>query len=86
MEWTEQKDVLLAQEVLLCEPFQHRVGSKERGSVWRQIATNLNTHPGFTVSQRAVRDRTASSRKKPKNENVKLEMELASPLKIQSLI
>ncbi|CAH3118513.1 unnamed protein product [Porites lobata] len=56
MEWTEQKDVMLAREILLCEPFKYRAGSKERGSVWSQIATNLNTHPGFTVSQRAVRD------------------------------
>ena len=57
MEWTEQKDVMLSREILLCEPFKYRAGSKERGSVWSQIATNLNTHPGFTVSQRAVRDR-----------------------------
>ena len=57
MEWTEQKDVMLAREILLCEPFKYRAGSKERGSVWSQIATNLNTHSGFTVSQRAVSDR-----------------------------
>ena len=66
MEWTEQKDVMLAREILLCEPFQYRVGSKERGSVWSQIATNLNTHPGFTVSQRAVRDRYGILEKKAK--------------------
>ena len=32
MEWTEQKDVLLVKEVLLCEPFKFKAGSKERGS------------------------------------------------------
>ena len=57
MEWTEQKHVMVAQEILLCEPFKYRAGSRERGSVWSQIVTNLNTHPGFTASQRAVRDR-----------------------------
>ncbi|CAH3178981.1 unnamed protein product [Porites evermanni] len=66
MEWTEQKDVMLAREILLCEPFKYRAGSKERGSVWSQIATNLNTHPGFTVSQRAVRDRFGILEKKAK--------------------
>ena len=86
MEWTEQKDVMLAREILLCEHFQYRVGSKERGSVWSQIATNLNTHPRFTVSQRAARDRYGILEKKPKNENVKLKTELASPLKTESLI
>lgn len=57
---------MLAREILLCEPFQHNVGSKERGSVWSQIATNLNTHPGFTVSQRAVTDRYSILKKSQK--------------------
>ena len=66
MEWTEQKDVMLAREILLGEPFKYRAGSKERGSAWSQIANNLNTHPGFTVSQRAVRDRFGILEKKAK--------------------
>jgi len=73
MGWTEQKDVMLAREILLCEPFQYRVGSKERGSVWSQIATNLNTHPGFTVSQRAVRDRYSTLEKKAKKRKREIE-------------
>ena len=73
MEWTEQKDVMLAREILLCEPFQYRVGSKERGSVWTQIATNLKTHPGFTVSQRAVRDRYGILEKKAKKRKREIE-------------
>ena len=73
MEWTEQKDVMLAREILLCEPFRHRAGSKERGSVWSQIATNLNSHPGFTVSQRAVRDRYSILEKKAKKRKREIE-------------
>ncbi|PFX20111.1 hypothetical protein AWC38_SpisGene15445 [Stylophora pistillata] len=38
----------------------------ERGSTWSQIAQNLNIHPGFTVSQRAVRDRYGILEKKAK--------------------
>ena len=65
---------MLAREILLFEPFQHRVqGSKDRGSVWSQIATNLNTHPGFTVSQRAVRDRYSILEKKAKKREIENE-------------
>ena len=73
MEWTEQKDVMLAREILLCEPFKYRAGSKERGSAWSQIAGNLNTHPGFTVSQRAVRDRFGILEKKAKKRKREIE-------------
>ena len=66
MEWTEQKDVMLAREILLGDPFKYRAGSKERGSAWSQIGNNLNTHPGFTVSQRAVKDRFGILEKKAK--------------------
>ena len=75
MEWTQQKDVMLAREMLLCEPFQYRVGSKECGSVWSQVATNLNTHPGFTVSQRAVRDPYGILEKKAKKRKREIENE-----------
>ncbi|KAL9976892.1 hypothetical protein ACROYT_G014233 [Oculina patagonica] len=73
MEWTEQKELKLAQEILLCEPFKFRAGSKERGSVWTQIANNLNTHPGFTVSQRAVRDHYTILEKKAKKRKREIE-------------
>ena len=64
---------MLAREILFCEPFQYRVGSKQRGSVWSQIATTLNTHPGFTVSQRAVRDRYSILEKKAKKRKREIE-------------
>ena len=73
MGWTEQKDVMLAREILLGEPFKYRAGSKERGSVWSQIANNLNTHPGFTVSQRVVRDRFGILEKKAKKRKREIE-------------
>ena len=74
MEWTEQKDVMLAREIFLGEPFKYRAGSKERGSAWSQIANNLNTHPGFTVSmQRAVRDRFGILEKKVKKRKREIE-------------
>ena len=54
MEWTVQKDSMLVRDILKCEPFKFKAGSKERGSARSQIAQNLNTYPGFTVSQRTV--------------------------------
>lgn len=84
MEWTEQKDMMLAREILLCEPFKCRAGSKERGSAWSQIANNLNTHPGFTVSQRAVRDRFGILKKKAKKQ--KLEIENGTGISLEEII
>lgn len=59
MEWSEQHDLALCQEVLVMDPFQFPYRSKERGDVWNQIATNLNAsdHPKFKVNKRSVRDR-----------------------------
>ena len=51
----------------------YRAGSKERGSVLSQIATNLNTRSGFTVSQRAVRDRFGILEKKAKKRKREIE-------------
>ena len=62
-----------AREILLCEPFEYTAGSKECGSVWSKIATNLNPHPGFTVSQRAVRDRFGILEKKAKKRRREIE-------------
>lgn len=41
--------------------------------MWSQIANNLNTHPGFTVSQRAVRDRFGILEKKAKKRKLEIE-------------
>ena len=58
MRWTDEHDILLLREVLLCEPYKHEHGSTERGRVWEQIAETLNQiqQPVFRVSQRSVRD------------------------------
>ena len=50
MEWIVQKDSMLVRDILICEPFKFKAGSKERGSARSQIAQNLNTYLGFTVS------------------------------------
>ena len=64
---------MLVGEILLCEPFKFKAGSKERGSAWIQMAQNRNTHPGFTVSQGAVRDRHGIPEKKAKKRLRKIE-------------
>jgi len=56
MEWTDKKDLLLLHEILLLEPFKHKPGSKQQGSLWTRVSKNLvNSHPGFSVTQRAKR-------------------------------
>ena len=60
--WDESKDKILIREVQLQQPFLERVGSKEAGLKWTEIANSLNAHPLFKEcsslrDQRSVRDR-----------------------------
>ena len=59
MEWTEDHDHSLCQEILALEPFKARKGSIARGQIWDQIASNLNSLeiPSFKVNKRPVRER-----------------------------
>ena len=41
MEWSDKHDLVLCQEVLVLEPYQHPYRSNERGDVWNQIAVNM---------------------------------------------
>ena len=65
--WKQTHEDFLLKEVLVVEPHQFRIGSKERGAAWTTIANNL-TQLGMKVTQRAVRERfdkilTSSSKK-----------------------
>jgi len=57
MEWSDQHDVLLAREVLLCEPYQFKPRTVERGKIWQTIADHLNEIPDlkFRVTKRSTR-------------------------------
>ena len=59
MDWTEDHDVILCREVIVCDIFQHKPGSRERGSTLEKIASSLNQleMPWFKVDQRSLRDR-----------------------------
>ena len=63
MVWNNEKDELLCREVLLLEPYQFKVRSRERGNVWKNIADALNRisteNIYFRVDARAVRERCA---------------------------
>ena len=43
MECSDKHDLVLCQEVLVMEPYQHPYRSKERGDIWNQIAVNMKT-------------------------------------------
>ena len=43
MEWTEDHDHSLCQDILSLEPFKAKEGSIARGQIWDQIASNLNS-------------------------------------------
>ena len=59
MEWTEDHDHSLSQEILALEGFKAKKGSIERGQIWDQIASNLKSLeiPRFKVTKRSVRER-----------------------------
>lgn len=54
--WKQTHEDFLLREILVVEPHQFRVGSKERGAAWTTIANNL-TELGMKVIHRAVRER-----------------------------
>ena len=58
MEWTNNHDLALAREVLLLEPYRHKMRTIERGKVWQTIADNLNSHATlrFLVTKKSVRE------------------------------
>ena len=49
--WKQAHEDFLLREVLVVEPHQFRVGSKERGTAWTAIASNL-TELGMKVTQK----------------------------------
>ena len=59
MEWTEDHDHSLCQEILALEPFKAKKGSIASGQIWDQIASSLNSLeiPRFKVTKRSVRER-----------------------------
>ena len=59
MEWTEQHENWLCQEILVLEPFKAKKGNIAWGQTWDKIAINLNSleHPQMQ-SDEAICQRT----------------------------
>ena len=57
--WTKEHDILFCRELLVTEPYAHKVRSVERAIAWEQIASSLNSiqAPKFRVTTRSVRGR-----------------------------
>ena len=55
--WKRHHNILILKEVLSLEPHRFKKGSKERGQIWNQLASNLNgiPDPGLNTTQRGVR-------------------------------
>ncbi len=59
MKWTPEHDLELVKEMLAERPFDYPKGSREIGTVWKKIVSNLNAKKEiqFNVNTiRAVRD------------------------------
>ncbi|PFX26563.1 hypothetical protein AWC38_SpisGene8770 [Stylophora pistillata] len=60
MEWTEEHDNCMCQEILVLESFKYKKGSISRGQIWEEIANNLKNGLKllrFKVSKHAVGER-----------------------------
>ena len=61
MEWKEQHDNCLCQEILVLEPFKYKNESISRGQIWEKNCIQSERAglkiPRFKVSKRAVRER-----------------------------
>ena len=60
MEWTEQNDTCLCQEILVLKQFKAKKGSNiARGQIWDKTVNNLNSlrYPQFRVMKWSVRER-----------------------------
>eukprot|EP00794_Sanderia_malayensis_P001420 gene1420-1572_t len=77
--WTKGHDLLLLREMLLQEPWKCKCGSPERGNIWENISSALNSvkETSFKVSQRSVRDRYGLLEKRLKKKRPDLSAQLA---------
>ena len=59
MIWIEDHEILFCREVRLCNLYQYKDGSTERGQCLDRIAESLSAVPTiwFKVDQRALRDK-----------------------------
>ena len=43
MEWPEDQNLALVQEIVITKPYRFKARTTERRNVWQQIAGNLNS-------------------------------------------
>ena len=70
MEWTQECDLLLLQEIVVSQPYKFKPSTRDRGQVWEGITARLNATELFhdrLRNKRAVRDRYQLLSKKFKN-------------------
>lgn len=74
--WNEAKSTLLLRELYSSEPFLYKVGSKEAGQKWTEVAEKLNCYSLFRDmprDQRSVREQFNKLLKDYKNKKNKEE-------------
>lgn len=70
MEWTQECDLLLLQDIVVSQPYKFKPSTRDRGQVWEGITARLNATELFhdrLRNKRAVRDRYQLLSKKFKN-------------------
>ena len=59
MQWTDEHHTVLLREILAAELFKYKPRTQQRSNLWNSIVDHLNDakNPGFSVTQRAVKDK-----------------------------
>ena len=57
MVWSEARDLAMLKEVAAEGVFVQRMGTRDWGTAWQNVAKLLNVVDGFNVTPRAIRDR-----------------------------
>ena len=47
MEWTQECDLLLLQEIVVSQPYKFKPSTRDRGQVWEGITARLNATESF---------------------------------------
>ena len=64
MEWKPECDLLLLQEIIVSEPYQYKVSTRERGKIWEDITERLDAIRELT-NRRLSHDNVVGSRHSP---------------------
>ena len=65
MQWTDEHHTILLREILATEPFKYKPQTQQHSNLWNSTVDHLNDvkNPAFSVTKRAVKDKSIAKKK-----------------------